>query len=893
MVDLAGQFGVALTAQVGVDRASLRKAEKDVGDAIGKPLPGVKLSPDLRTWQKSVAALDKAIPKGAIGDVSKKLWGNASGQIKSLDEIKKASIPAAKETGFVARHLTQIKTRLKESWHLDGFGRAVEQFREGRKELGEFRDKAEGIGKLFGPAEGLLAIGGAAGIGGLVESFGSRSGGLLRASGRIGVSADMLQRWGGAAELAGLSSDQATGSIDALQKTLRFARLGVPQGAQALGTAKFLGLDVREDPAEFLKHLADRMRGQAPKIQEAMAEAFGVGDLLPLLQKGRQAIDAYTKAARDNRFLSPEQIEAGRQLEYSYTGAIQATLGLKDAIGAQLAPTFTPLLTGYTNWINRLKETPGELQAVTHGVELLAAATGVLAVGALGKLIAATNAWWMLPATKALWWLGTRGLTWGVGAGFATFFGGKATGGGEIGAEGNQPGFQRSLDQGTDVNNLTPEQAAQALAQGYDFPADLKQRLEQRAAGQNVPAGVQSPAGVTPPAGVSTGPVANQIVGTARGAGANDGAIQAMIAGALGEGNVNQPWKPGDNNSSFGPWQLHQDGELDRYLREGNRTGDVAAQTRYVLTRLNEIMPGFSQSKDLSAQIDAVRRFENSVYGNRPGSTYYSQNLPGAGDVLHRVDAGASSGGILTSPASAAELPGAMQAPGVRRIDRAIGDSIAEGLAQAGKLREPTSWAGYQGHGAIRDRDDPGLDAVWGRSPSQVLAAIHGMDPASLKGRHIVLSSGASNDPTQIMLARDQIATLKAAGADVTLVGVGQGVANYKSVNERLSEIAAEQSVPFSGTLATTEGGLVHPRDYGAVLRQALDAGAPVGAEGAAPSVKPSSDAGSDYEPADSDTMHHLVVEFVNAPPGMRSGLRAGHGPTDVTVRTQTAFEAP
>jgi len=48
----------------------------------------------------------------------------------------------------------------------------------------------------------------------------------------------------------------------------------------------------------------------------------------------------------------------------------------------------------------------------------------------------------------------------------------------------------------------------------------------------------------------------------------------------------------------------------------------------------------------------------------------------------------------------------------------------------------------------------------------------------------------------------------------------------------------------------------------------------------------------AEYEPADADTFHHLIVDFRNAPQGMRADLRNSRGPSDLTVRTQTAFEA-
>ena len=275
------------------------------------------------------------MPKSAFDGFSKRLWPTGSGAVRSLDEIRKASVPAAKETNRLAHGIGFIKNQLKTAWHMDGLGRAVETFREGREELSKFRDKADGLGKMFGPAGTLLGLGSLAGIGGLVEGYGTRAGGLYRTAGTLGVSPGMLQSWQGAGEYRGLGGQAATTSIDALQQNLRFARLGMPQGAEALGAAKRLGLNVRDDPAEFLKHLADRMQGHASLVQRAMAQAFGVEDLLPLLRQGRQAIEEYTKAADDNRKLTDGQIEAGRRLEFSYNGAIQATLGLKDALGAQ------------------------------------------------------------------------------------------------------------------------------------------------------------------------------------------------------------------------------------------------------------------------------------------------------------------------------------------------------------------------------------------------------------------------------------------------------------------------------------------------------------------------------------------------------------------------------
>lgn len=153
----------------------------------------------------------------------------------------------------------------------------------------------------------------------------------------------------------------------------------------------------------------------------------------------------------------------------------------------------------------------------------------------------------------------------------------------------------------------------------------------------------------------------------------------------------------------------------------------------------------------------------------------------------------------------------------------AIGDSIAAGLAAAGRMGERTSQAGYGGQGSPSDRDDASYAAVYGRDPAQVLAAIKGLDPNAVRGKTVLLSSGVSNDPTQIALVTQQIDALKALGAKVELVGVGGSIphADASKINEQLRAIAASRNVPFGGPLSTAEG-RVHPRDYGANLRDEL-----------------------------------------------------------------------
>jgi hypothetical protein len=124
------------------------------------------------------------------------------------------------------------------------------------------------------------------------------------------------------------------------------------------------------------------------------------------------------------------------------------------------------------------------------------------------------------------------------------------------------------------------------------------------------------------------------VISTARAAGANESATSVMLSAAMGEGapggDFSNPWVANKTSGAVGYWQLlPRSGELPRYLSEGNQPGDPAAQTRYVLKRLNEIMPGFSTSTDTAAQVRAITQFENS--GQGPG--YYASGL-GASKTL-------------------------------------------------------------------------------------------------------------------------------------------------------------------------------------------------------------------------------------------------------------------
>jgi hypothetical protein len=127
----------------------------------------------------------------------------------------------------------------------------------------------------------------------------------------------------------------------------------------------------------------------------------------------------------------------------------------------------------------------------------------------------------------------------------------------------------------------------------------------------------------------------------------------------------------------------------------------------------------------------------------------------------------------------------------------ALGDSLATGLGGQGRQ---------------------------GASPQAVFNDVYNTPAETVRGRDVVLSSGASNDPRQLQWVQAQVTNLQAKGArSVALVGVGDRQ-DIAGANAGLSDIARQSGarfVPLSSALLGPDR--VHPtqQGYQALLTQA------------------------------------------------------------------------
>jgi hypothetical protein len=173
----------------------------------------------------------------------------------------------------------------------------------------------------------------------------------------------------------------------------------------------------------------------------------------------------------------------------------------------------------------------------------------------------------------------------------------------------------------------------------------------------------------------------------------------------------------------------------------------------------------------------------------------------------------------------------APQAPNDPSNYTAIGDSLAAHMIRKGGVRGKEDPAKI---GSYREGDT----AVSGWGTQKVLELIDKVPLGQIQGQDVVLSTGASNSPTDLAAIPKQIARLKELGAkSVSVLGVGTR-ADFAGVNDQLAKFVADAkdpSVVFAGALPNVGADKVHSTDPSSVFQSARRALA--GAAGAAPTT--------------------------------------------------------
>lgn len=360
MVDFSSRFAVAITAD---DQTApgAKSAERTVSSTLGKSTTAAKLSSS-----ETAKALEKGLSR-------------------PMDAAKR-------KTAETDKAILSLRDRVTKGWHTGGFGKAFEGLGQSRRLFGEAADK---FGSSFTPAEGLTSLLSGGGLVALMAQFGSGANALANTSTMYEANTDALQRWSGAARLAGVDASAAVASIQSLTDVMYVAANGRPEGAKALSAAQ--GIELRTgvklnfnaDQDAFLKQLNQAYQKLSVHQQRIANEAFGTKAFEIELQKPPTELAQDLANVDRHRHLTKEQIDDAKKMHDAFVGAEDATKGFAEAVESKLAPQLTSILTDYTSLTDKLKETPGALDLVKSAAVGLAGVAGIgaitLAIGAAEK----------------------------------------------------------------------------------------------------------------------------------------------------------------------------------------------------------------------------------------------------------------------------------------------------------------------------------------------------------------------------------------------------------------------------------------------------------------------------------------------------------------------------
>ena len=358
-------------------------------------------------FQITISAVDRAtaVAKGVNASIGK--------ITKPISDVKASVQAFSKETG-----LDKLGDRLV-------------------KVGGVASDAARRIGSIAPPLAAISAAGSIAGLATMAHSWGRTATEISNTASIIDVTTDQLQKYRGAARLAGLSDADMTSGLKSVGSAFEDAAAGRDTFVAGVLSSKNIGIHRMADGSvDTIRALHD-ISNAASKITNAQARSkfldiFGLGSLAPLLSKGGAAIDSYVeKYEKLDATMTPDQIARGEQFNENMV-ALDASFGkLKNTLGESVAPALTavanrlepiaqewgPKVASWietTDW-NKAADDTGKFVDQLGGVKTIAAA--IAAITFAGPILSITTL--IGQAVRLVTLLGTIAATTAPGAALA------------------------------------------------------------------------------------------------------------------------------------------------------------------------------------------------------------------------------------------------------------------------------------------------------------------------------------------------------------------------------------------------------------------------------------------------------------------------------------------
>lgn len=299
---------------------------------------------------------------------------------------------------------------------------ALSKIRQQSKEVGE------SLVKAFTPLEGAATFGSIAGaiaaLGGMTSNFMNVGTNLRLMSQSLGLNIVDLQNWRGAADLAGVGADAMTNSLQGVSRGIYMARNGLNpdmfRAAQQFGIDLNRGATDAEKAQNVLLQVSDKIRNDPLlkgniQAQHTLLSVLGIDDkMLPLLQQGRVAIEQYVAEAKKHGYLTEQQAAGAQALMRAYTGLKMSIESTGYAIGAQIGQWLTPMLSAWSDWLDKLRSTGGLLGTVKKAFEDLATTNWAKVGEDIVHAILGDGKGWQATGSKMIDWL-LKGFNSGIG----------------------------------------------------------------------------------------------------------------------------------------------------------------------------------------------------------------------------------------------------------------------------------------------------------------------------------------------------------------------------------------------------------------------------------------------------------------------------------------------
>lgn len=279
------------------------------------------------TFTITISAVDKA------SATVRKVNDSVSRMTRPFEEVGKSFKSLGRELGFerIGKNLTNI----------------------GREAGGAARS----IGNIVAPMAAITGIGSVAGVAALAVNWAKLGRSIDSSAHGIGVSADQLQTFQGAAKMVGIDTELATSSLNSLATTMQDAQWGRNQGALLMLNKLGIGLKKAKDGSwdvvgEY-KAIANAIASQkSPQVQALIANNLGLGGMLPFLREGAAGIERYEATVKRLGYvMSDDAVKRGKEFSQSLAGLNLVIDGTKNSIGDKLIPVMKPLVDQFTNWL--------------------------------------------------------------------------------------------------------------------------------------------------------------------------------------------------------------------------------------------------------------------------------------------------------------------------------------------------------------------------------------------------------------------------------------------------------------------------------------------------------------------------------------------------------------